>query len=157
MSSKVKPIPDGHTAVTPYLTVKDAANAIDFYKKAFNATEKYRMSAPGNKIAHAEIVIGNANIMLSDEFPNMGVTGPQTLGGTPVGIMLYVDDVDSVAERAVRAGAKIKQPVENKFYGDRMGTLEDPFGHKWFVATHIEDVPPEELRRRAEEMMKKSK
>jgi PhnB protein len=157
MSSKVKPIPDGYTAVTPYLTIKDAANAIDFYKKAFNATEKFRMTAPDNKIAHAEIMIGNATIMLSDEFPTMGAKGPQTFGGTPVGIMLYVDDVDSVAERAVKAGAKLQQPVEDKFYGDRLGTLEDPYGHRWFIATHIEDVSPDEVKRRAEEAMKKAK
>lgn len=157
MAKKVKPIPDGYSTVTPYLYIKGAANAIDFYKKAFAATERFRMNGPNNTVGHAEIQIGDSTIMLADEFPNMGVKGPKTIGGSPVSIYLYVDDVDSVAQRAVKAGATLKQPVEDKFYGDRTGMLEDPYGHTWYVSTHVEDVPADELKRRVDEMMNKMK
>jgi PhnB protein len=155
MKSAVKPIPAGYHAVTPYLIVAGAAGAIDFYKKAFGAKEVMRMPGPGGRIGHAEIEIGGSRIMLADEFPDMNCKGPKAFGGSPVSIHLYVDDVDAVAERAVAAGAKPTQPVQDKFYGDRMGTLEDPFGHTWHVSTHKEDLSEAELRRRSEEAMKK--
>lgn len=150
----VKPIPEGYHSVTPYLIIKGAAAAIDYYKKVFGATERMRMDGPGGTIGHAELVIGNSTIMLADEHPAMGYRSPKTLGGTPVSLVLYVEEVDTVFKRAVDAGAKAQRPVENQFYGDRMGTLEDPFGHVWSVATHVEDVPPEEMGRRAQEAMK---
>lgn len=147
--SAVKAIPDGYSSVTPYLCVKGAPEAIEFYKQAFGATELMRLAAPDGKIGHAEIKIGNSRIMLADEFPEMGFLSPQSLGGTPVTIHLYVEDVDSVARRAVDAGAKVLRPVEDQFYGDRAGQLEDPFGHVWWVSTHKEEVPLEEIQRRA--------
>jgi PhnB protein len=149
MTSKVKPIPEGYHSVTPYLIVKNAADAIEFYKKAFGATELFRMDQPDGKIGHAEIKIGDSPIMLSDEFPEMGHRGPQSLGGSPVSIMLYVEDVDAVVNRATSAGAKLDRPVEDKFYGDRAGSLTDPFGHIWHIGTHKEDVSPEEMEKRA--------
>src|SRR6185295_16707190 len=133
----VKPIPDGYHTATPYLIVKGASDAIDFYKKAFGATELMRMPGPGGCVAHAEIKIGDSPIMLADEFPQMDARGPKTIGGTPVGLMLYVEKVDEVFARAIAAGAKELRPLQNQFYGDRSGTLEDPFGHKWTIATHI--------------------
>ena len=151
----VKPIPEGYQAVTPYLVVQGASAAIDYYKKVFGATERMRMPAPGGMIGHAEIQVGGSVIMLADEFPQMGFRGPKSVGGTPVSLMLYVTNVDEVFKRAVDAGAKALRPVADQFYGDRMGTLEDPFGHVWSIGTHVEDVPPEEMRRRSEEMMKK--
>jgi PhnB protein len=144
----VKAIPDGYHSVTPYLIISGAAAAIDFYKQAFGASELLRMPAPGEKIGHAEIKIGDSPIMLADEAPEMGYQSPQTLGGSPVSIMIYVDDVDTVFDRAVAAGGKVQRPLKDQFYGDRMGTLEDPFGHIWHVATHTEDVSPEEMKRR---------
>jgi PhnB protein len=150
----VKPIPDGYHSVTPYLIVKGADGAIDFYKKVFGASERMRMAGPNGTIGHAEIEIGGSAIMLADEFPDMGYRSPKAIGGTPVSIMLYVQDVDSCFERAVAAGAKALRPVENQFYGDRSGTLEDPFGHVWTISTHKEDLSPEELRKRAEAFMK---
>src|SRR5271154_1298112 len=150
MPGKVRPIPEGYHAITPYLALRDAARAIEFYKKAFGATELMRIAAPGGRVGHAELKIGDSIIMLSDEHPEMGARAPQTVGGSPVGLMLYVENVDAVADRAVTAGAKLTHPVEDKFYGDRSGTLTDPFGHVWHVSTHKEDVPPDELRRRAE-------
>lgn len=150
----VKPIPEGYHSVTPYLIIKGAAAAIDYYKKVFGATERMRMDGPGGTIGHAELVIGNSTIMLADEHPAMGYRSPKTLGGTPVSLVLYVEEVDTVFKRAVDAGAKAQRPVENQFYGDRMGTLEDPFGHVWSVATHVEDVSPEDMQRRAEEFAK---
>jgi PhnB protein len=144
-----KPIPEGYHTATPYLIIGGAADAIEFYKKAFGAKELFRFPAPDGKIGHAEIKIGDSPIMLADEFPEMGYKGPQTLGGSPVSIMIYVDDVDTVFNRAVEAGATVKEAVSDKFYGDRMGTLTDPFGHRWHVATHKEDVSPEEMERRA--------
>jgi PhnB protein len=152
--SSVKPIPDGYHTATPYLYIKGAADAIEFYKKAFGAVELFRMDGPGGTIGHAEIKIGDSPIMLADEFPDMGAVSPTTLGGAGVSILLYVEDVDAMAAQAVAAGAKVLQPVENKFYGDRMGSLQDPFGHQWHLGTHIEDVSPEEMGRRHEEFMK---
>ncbi len=149
MAGKVKPIPDGYPGATPYLCVHDAAAALDFYAKAFGATERMRMADPSGKIGHAEVKIGEAIIMLSDEFPEMGVRSPRSIGGSPTAILLYFEDVDAIAKRAVDAGGKLVRPVENQFYGDRSGKLEDPFGHTWWIATHVEDVPPEEMTRRA--------
>jgi len=145
-----KSIPDGYHAITPYLSVKGAANAIDFYKRAFGAVELVRIPGPDGKIGHAEIRIGDSTIMLADEHPELNQPSPQSLGGTPVGLMVYVERVDEVFKRAVTAGAKELRPVKDQFYGDRSGTLQDPFGHTWTVATHIEDIPPEEMRRRIE-------
>jgi PhnB protein len=147
--ANVKPIPDGYPRVTPYLQVDGASAAIDFYTKVFGATERMRMPSPGGKVGHAELEIGDSLIMLADEFPEMGVLGPKTIGGTPVTISLYVEDVDDVFERAIAEGAISVRGVENQFYGDRAGQLEDPFGHRWSVATHVEDVPPDEMAKRA--------
>ena len=152
MAGKVKPIPEGYGSVTPYLIVQDAANAIDYYKKVFGATERMRMPGPDGKIAHAEIQIGGSYIMLADENPEMGARSPKTVGGSPISLLVYVENVDRTVEKAVAAGAKVKSKVENKFYGDRMGGIEDPFGHQWYVATHVEDVSPEEMQRRMEAM-----
>jgi len=143
-----KAIPEGYHTATPYLIIRGAAGAIEFYKKAFGATELFRFPAPDGKIGHAEIKIGDSPIMLADEFPEMGYKGPQTLGGSPVSIMIYVDDVDTVFNRAVNAGASVKEAVQDKFYGDRIGSLTDPFGHVWHVSTHKEDVSVEEMQRR---------
>jgi PhnB protein len=151
----VKPIPDGYRSVTPYLVVNDAAGAIAFYQKVLGATERFRMAAPDGRVGHAEIQVGDSVIMLADEFPQMGAASPRSLGGTPVSILVYVEDVDTVAARFTAAGAKTLRPVENQFYGDRSGTFEDPFGHKWTISTHVEDVAPEEMHRRAEEFRKK--
>jgi len=152
MAGKVKPIPEGYGAVTPYLIVEGAAKAIDFYKKALGATERMRMPGPDGKIGHAELQIGGSNIMLADENAEMGTRSPKSVGGASVGLVLYVENVDKTVEKAVAAGAKIKAKVDDKFYGDRMGTIEDPFGHLWHVGTHIEDVSPEEMKRRMEAM-----
>lgn len=149
MATNVKPIPEGYHSVTPYLIIKGAAAAIDYYKKVFGATELFRIQAPEGKIGHAEIKIGNSPIMLADEHPEMGFVSPQTLGGSPVGLMIYVDDVDTMFTQAISAGGQQLKALENQFYGDRSGTLKDPFGHTWTVATHIEDVPPEEMEKRA--------
>jgi PhnB protein len=140
--------PAGYHTVTPYLIVKGASQAIDFYKKAFTATERMRMDMPDGKIGHAEINIGDSVVMLADEFPDMGIRSPQTLGGSPVSILIYVGDVDAVVQQAVGAGAAIERPVEDKFYGDRMGSVRDPFGHQWHIGTHKEDVSMEEMKRR---------
>lgn len=148
--SNVNPIPAGYHSITPYLYIKNASVAIDFYKKVFDAKEKYRMENEG-KIGHAELEIGNSVIMLADEHPDMGALSPKSIGGTPLSLMLYVKDVDSVVNAAVSEGAKLQRPVENKFYGDRTGSIEDPFGHVWHVATHIEDVSPEEMEKRMAE------
>ena len=150
----VKPIPEGYHSVTPYLIVKGAAAAIDFYKRAFSATEIMRLGAPGGKIGHAEIQIGDSRIMLADEHPEMNASAPQSPGSSGVGICLYVEDVDTMVAQAIGAGAKVQRPLQDQFYGDRSATLEDPFGHVWTVATHIEDVSPDEIHRRMEEMMK---
>lgn len=144
----VKPIPDGYHTLTPYLIVKGAAEAIAFYKRAFGASELLRVLGPGGVLMHAEIKIGDSIIMLADEFPQMDALSPKTIGGSPVGLMLYLPNVDEVFQRAIAAGAKELRPLQNQFYGDRSGTVEDPFGHKWTVATHVEDVTPEEIERR---------
>jgi PhnB protein len=149
----VKPIPDGYHSVTPYLVIGGAAKAIDFYRQAFGAEEMFRMPM-GDKVGHAEIRIGDSVVMLSDEWPDMGVVGPKTRGGTTVSLMIYVNDVDSAYKRAIDAGAQAERPVENQFYGDRAGTLVDPFGHRWTLSTHVEDVSPEEMSRRMEEYAK---
>ena len=143
------PVPENYPRVTPYLALDGAADAIEFYKKAFAATERMRMDAPGGKIGHAEIDIEGGVIMLSDAYPDMDFRSPQTLGGSPVLIHIYVKDVDAFCARAAGAGATITRPVENQFYGDRSCQLRDPFGHAWSIATHIEDVSPEEMRQRA--------
>lgn len=148
MADKVKHQPEGYHTATPYLIVNNAAKAIEFYKGVFDAREVMRFDHEG-KIGHAEIKIGDSVIMLADEYPDMGIRGPQSLGGSPVAILLYVADVDGVVKGAVAAGAKLQRPVEDKFYGDRAGTLEDPFGHTWHIATHKEDVTPDEMKRRA--------
>jgi len=150
-----KPIPDGYRTATPYLIIKGAADAIEFYKKAFGATELLRMADPQGRVGHAEIKIGDSVIMLADEHPSMGYRGPRSLGGSRVSILLYLPDVDDVFARAVKAGAKAQRAVANQFYGDRSGTLEDPFGHVWTVATHVEDVAPDEMERRLAAMAKK--
>ena len=147
----VNPIPDGYPRVTPYLIVNGAAAAIDFYKSVLGATERMRMAGPDGKLGHAELEIGDSVIMLADEHPEMNAVGPKTVGGTPVFLHVYVEDADSVFERAVEAGAEPLQPVEDKFYGDRSGGFEDPFGHHWNVATHVEDIPPDEMSKRAAE------
>jgi PhnB protein len=156
-ATKAKAIPDGYRGATPYLCVKDAAKALDFYKKAFGASELMRMGEPGGKIGHAEIKIGEAIIMLADEFPDYGYLSPQSIGGTPVSMMIYVEDVDGFVNKAVAAGATVMRPVEDQFYGDRSAQLEDPFGHRWHFATHIEDVSPDEMKKRHDEFMKQMK
>jgi PhnB protein len=149
MPTTVKPIPDGYHSVTPYLIVKGGVRAIEFYKTAFGATELARMMQPDGRVGHAEIKIGDSPVMLADEFPEMGQKSPQTIGGTPVSLMIYVPDVDAVVARAVAAGAELTRPVADQFYGDRTGGVTDPFGHAWFIATHKEDLSMEELQRRA--------
>lgn len=149
MTSKIKPIPDGYHSATPYLIITNAAQAIEFYKKAFGATELTRLTTPDGKLMHAEIKIGDSPIMICDECPDWNALSPQTIGGTTVSIVLYVADVDSVVNQAVAAGATVLMPVDNQFWGDRMGTIVDPFGHKWSIATHTEDVSAEELDKRA--------
>ena len=146
----VKPIPEGYHSVTPYLIVDDAKAAIDFYTRALGAKEKFRLPM-GDRIGHAEILIGDSHVMLADEFPDMGHLGPKSRGGTTVSLMVYVEDVDSAFRQAIEAGAKEERPVEDQFWGDRMGTLTDPFGHKWSLATTVEEVSPEELQRRMAE------
>jgi PhnB protein len=143
----VKPIPDGYHTVTPYIICKGAAQALDFYKAAFGATELMRHEM-GGMIGHAEVRIGDSVVMLADEFPQMGAVSPKTLGGTPCGLCIYLTHVDAAVEKAVKAGCTVERPLQNQFYGDRSATLIDPFGHKWTLATHVEDVSPEEMQRR---------
>jgi PhnB protein len=145
----VKPIPDGYPQVTPYLCVDDAKAAIEFYSRALGAKERMHMPGPDGKIGHAELELGESLIMLSDEYPEMGARSPKAVGGTPVMLSIYVEDADAVFDAAVAAGATALRPVEDQFYGDRTGQFEDPFGHRWSVATHVEDVPPEEMEKRA--------
>lgn len=149
----VKPIPDGYPRVTPYLCVDRAGAAIEFYERVLGAKERVRMPGPDGKVGHAELQLGESIIMLADEHPEIGVRSPKTIGGTPVTISLYVEDVDAVFDAAVEAGAAPVQPVANQFYGDRSGQFEDPFGHRWNVATHVEDVPPDEMEKRMAEAM----
>jgi len=153
--AKVKPVPDGYRSLTSYLIVADGAAAIAFYEKAFGAKTRLKLVKPDGKVGHAELDIGDSVVMLADEYPAMDAKAPAAYGGTPVSLQLYVEDADAVAANAVAAGATLKRPVENQFYGDRLGTLEDPFGHIWHVSTRIEDVSPEEIDRRAQEAMKK--
>ena len=152
MSTQVEPIPEGRHGVTPYLIVADGAAAIDFYKQVLDARELFRIAAPGGRIGHAELSIGGTIVYLADEHPEMDVRGPASIGGTPVTLSLYVKNVDVVVERAVAAGATLLRPVADQFYGDRGGKLRDPFGHVWWLATHIEDVSPEEMKARADRL-----
>jgi PhnB protein len=149
----VKPIPDGYASITPYLAVDDAAEAIEFYKKAFGAKERGRMEAPGGKIGHAELEIGDSLVMLSDALPQFATRPPKEIGGTSVSIFMYVEDVDAVVKQAVDAGATVTTEVADQFWGDRFGNVLDPFGHLWSIATHVEDVPPEEMAERAKAAM----
>src|ERR1051325_10749714 len=144
----VKTIPEGYHSVTPHLMVNGGAAAIEYYGKAFGAKELFRFPAPDGKIGHAEIKIGDSPIMLADEYPDMGYQGPQSIGGSPVSLMIYVEDVDQVFNQAVAAGATVKEALQDKFYGDRIGTVIDPFGHVWHVSTHKEDVSMEEMQER---------
>ena len=152
MPSKVNPVPAGHHTLTPYLVVDGAAKALDWYKRALGAQETFRMEAPGGKIGHAEMRLGDSVFMLADAHAESGARSPQQLGGSPVSLLIYVPDVDAVVDRAIKAGGKLFAPVEDKFYGDRMGAVQDPFGHRWYVGTHVEDVSPEEMKRRAATM-----
>lgn len=149
----VKAIPDGYPKVIPSLAIDGAAAAIDFYCAVFEATVRIRMEGPGDKIGHAELQLGDSVIMLADEFPEMDHRGPRAVGGTPVTLSIYVEDVDAVFAKALAEGARELRPVEDQFYGDRVGQLEDPFGHRWSVATHVEDISEEEMMRRAQEAM----
>jgi len=149
----VEPIPEGYHTVTPYLTVDDAASAIEYYKKAFGATERLRMDTPDGKVGHAELEIGDSLVMLSDPTPEATTRPPSELGGTSAGIFMYVDDVDAVVKKALRAGATVTMEVADQFWGDRFGSIRDPFGHEWSIATHIEDVPSEEMAERAKAAM----
>lgn len=148
-----KAVPEGYPQLSPYLSVDGAAAAIEFYTGVFGATERARMPGPGGRVAHAELQVGDSVLMLSDEWPEMGSLGPRSVGGTPVTLSIYVEDVDEVFSRALEAGATEVRPVETQFYGDRSGLLEDPFGHRWNVATHVEDVAPDEMARRAAQAM----
>lgn len=151
----VKPIPDGYHTLTPFLTVKDAARAIEFYKKAFGATEKGVMKDPDGKVMHAELRIGDSIIMLSDEYPDYGSVSPQSIGGSAMGLHIYVDGVDAAFDRAVKAGAQVEMPVMDMFWGDRYGKLKDPFGHKWSIATHTADLSMDEMKKGMDEAMSK--
>jgi PhnB protein len=151
--SKVEPVPQGYHTLTPYLTVRGGMEALAFYEKAFGATELFRMDGPDGKLMHAEMRLGDSPFMLADEFEEWGNRSPATIGATGSSLMVYVEDVDAIFQRAVEAGAKVVMPVKDQFYGDRTGMVEDPFGHRWSLATHVEDVPPDELERRAKEMM----
>src|SRR5579862_3189881 len=150
MMAKVKPIPEGYHTITPSLVVKDAAKAIDFYVKAFGATDRGRFEGPDGKIMHAEIMIGDSIVMLGDEMPEMGARGPQSLGGTPVKLHIYTDDADALFARATKAGATVRMPLADQFWGDRYGVVADPFGHEWSIGTHIKDLSMEEMRSAAE-------
>ena len=149
----VKPIPDGYHSVTPYLILHDATSALEFYKKAFGAVELLRMPAPGGRIGHAEIRIGDSPVMLADENLEINARSARTIGGSPISLMVYVPNVDAVVAQAVAAGGKLVRPVADQFYGDRTGGVDDPFGFHWYIATHVEDVPPDELEKRAAKAM----
>jgi PhnB protein len=152
MSTPIKPIPDGYHAVTPYLIVRGAAQALEFYQRAFGASVVLRLDGPGGKVMHAEVKIGDSHVMLADECPEMGAQASQAFGGSPVMLHLYVPDVDTIFAQAVAAGALVKRPVQDQFYGDRSGMVTDPFGLAWNISTHTEDVTPEEINRRAAAM-----
>jgi PhnB protein len=152
IAMSAKPIPDGYHSITPYLIVGDAKAAIEFYKQAFEAAELFRLPMPDGRVGHAELKIGDSVIMLADEFPEMDAKSPQAFGGTPVSLLIYVEDVNTAFSRAIAAGGKELRPLTDQFYGDRSGTLVDPFGHKWTLATHVEDVSPEEMQRRMASM-----
>ena len=149
----VNPIPDGYPRVTPYLIVEGAEAAIEFYGKILGARERMRMPGPGGTIGHAELEVGDSLVMLADEFPDMGALSPKTIGGSPVTLSVYVEDVDAVFEAALEAGAPSVRPLEDQFYGDGCGQFEDPFGHRWSIATHMEDVPPDEMEKRMKQAM----
>jgi PhnB protein len=153
MATKPRPIPEGYHTLTPYLAVDDAALAIDFYKRAFGAKERVRMDAPGGKIGHAELEIGDSQVMLADPFPQASTRPPKELGGTSASVFMYVEDVDAVVSQAVEAGATVTMEVADQFWGDRFGTVTDPFGHVWSIATHVEDVAPEEIAERGKAAM----
>jgi uncharacterized glyoxalase superfamily protein PhnB len=153
----VKPIPEGHHTLTPFLTVRDAVRAIEFYKQAFGAQERGIMKGPDGKVMHAELKIGDSIIMLSDEFPDYGALSPLSNGGAGMGLHIYVDGVDAAFDRAVKAGAQVEMPVTDQFWGDRYGKLKDPFGHKWSIATHIKDMSADEMKRGMDEAMEKHK
>jgi PhnB protein len=155
MANNVNPIPEAYRGATPYLSVRDATRAIKFYKRAFGAREVIQVRQPDGKIGHAELRIGDAPIMLADELPEINFRSPESIGGTPVNILIYVNDVDALVDQATAAGAKLMRPVEDQFYGGRVGVLEDPFGHSWSFATHIEDVSPENIQKRAAAARKK--
>jgi PhnB protein len=156
MPGKVQPIPEGYRSVTPYLIVEGAARAIDFYQRAFGAKELMRFAAPKGRVGHAELMIGDSRVMLADESPEMGAYAPKSRERQPVSLYVYVADVDATMRRAIDAGAKMTEAVQDKFYGDRIGAFVDPFGHSWYVSTHVEDVPHEELARRAKAAMEKA-
>ncbi len=148
-----KPIPDGYHTITPFLTVRDAARAIEFYKQAFGAKDRGVMKGPDGKVMHAELMIGDSIVMLSDEFPDFGALSPQALNGSPAGLHIYVEDVDGAFDRAVKAGAQVEMPVADQFWGDRYGRLKDPFGHKWSIATHVKDLSMDDMKRGMDEAM----
>jgi PhnB protein len=149
----VKPIPEGYHTLTPYIEIENAGEAIEFYKRAFGAKEQVRMDAPGGKIGHAELEIGDSLLMLADPFPQSSIKTPKDLGGTTVNLFMYVDDADAVVQQAVDSGATVTRPVENMFWGDRFGIVTDPYGHTWSIATHVEDVSPEEMEERSKAAM----
>ncbi len=151
--SPVKPVPDGYHSVTAYLIVDDGAAALEFYAKALGARERLRLEIPGGGIAHAELEIGDSVVMVASEFPDVGAISPRTLGGTATSLLVYTEDADRLFDRAVKHGAKAVRPVENQFYGDRSGMVEDPFGHRWSIATHVEDVSAEDMKERMSQMM----
>jgi len=153
----VKPIPDGYHTLTPYLTVRDAARAIEFYKQAFGAQERGVMKGPDGKVMHAELKIGDSMIMLGDEFPEFGSLSPQAIGGSAMGLHIYLDNVDAAFDRAVKAGAQVEQPVADQFWGDRYGKLKDPFGHKWSIGTHVKDLSTDEMKHAMDDAMSKMK
>jgi PhnB protein len=155
MATKTKRIPEGYHTITPHLVIRNAAQAIDFYKRAFGAEEIYRSPGPdGKTLMHAALNIGNSRVFLCDEFPEQGAKSPLALGGTPITLHLYVEDVDKIFQKAVQAGAQAVMPVKDQFWGDRYGVLQDPYGHRWSVASHIEDVPPAEMQKRVAEAFK---
>src|SRR5215471_20099065 len=152
----VKPVPEGYHTLTPFLTVRDAARAIEFYKQAFGAKERGVMKGPDGKVMHAELMIGDSIVMLSDEFPEFGALSPQSIGGSPMGLHIYIDGVDAAFDRAVKAGAQVEMPVMDQFWGDRYGKLRDPFGHKWSIGTHIKEVSMDEMKKGMDEAVAKA-